>query len=367
MGRREQVTIGGPTDQDLQHGFASFITAAQKLEESYRALKARAAEIDVQLARANARLESTLQEREAVFRALPVGVIALARDGSRRIANPEAERLLASAAEHGEDLLGLGDGEHEAADLAIRVARVALPDGGCVVVIEDRSQVTRLEREVDRLDRIAGLSELALGVAHEIKNPLNGVMGFASLLERHDDPEQIKRCARKIAAGMKDVDAIVKSMLAFARPQDKQLVPRRIADVVGSAAAEANVPIARISTVGDLDVLVDGPTLVRVLANLLRNSTEAGATNVDIEVSVEQDDLSIVVSDDGRGVDSEVAAHAFEPFVSSKDRGQGLGLALVARVLSFLGGSIELVEDDTPGATFCIRTPLIAGVGAVHG
>ncbi len=355
-----------PTDRDLQDGFASFVDAARRLEESYSALKLRAAEIDVQLARANAQLEATLQEREAVFAALPVGVVALDAAKELRFCNPEGERVVDIASESGTDVLQLDAGKHEIAELTVRVTRVDLPDGGTLVVLEDRSRLAHLEREVDRLDRMAGLSELALGVAHEIKNPLNGVMGFASLMERHEDPDQIRRCARKISAGMHEVDTIVKAMLAFARPAGKGCAPRSVRDVVASAASEASVPTSRLTVEGDVRHCADGPTLTRVMANLLRNSLEAGASSIEVVARAEAGEITIDVRDDGPGIDGEVGARLFEPFVSSKDRGHGLGLALAARVLSFLGGRIELVEGDHPGAHFRVRVPEIPVVETSH-
>lgn len=346
------------TDQELRHGFASFVEAAHRLEQSYGELKERAARVDVQLAEANAELAQTLAERQAVFDALPTGVLALAPDGARRWTNPECARVLDAAHRLGVDPLGLDDGEHDVGGaLSIRVARVALPDGGQLVMLEDRTRMTHLEREVDRLDRLAGLSELALGVAHEIKNPLNAVMGFASLMERQEDPDVIRRGARKIGAGMREVDAIVKAMLAFAQPTDGRTVaPRPVAESIQTAANEAGLPHSRLQVEGARAVVADGATLTRVLANLFRNSTEAGAEQVSVRVT-QGDDLVIDVIDDGPGVGAHDGDRVFQPFVSTKVRGHGLGLALVARVLSFLGGSIELRNPGDSGAHFRVKIP----------
>ncbi|MCA8941291.1 MAG: hypothetical protein KDB80_01920 [Planctomycetes bacterium] len=361
----EPLTAAALSDQDLRSGFASFVEAARRLEESYTALKARAAEIDLQLSKANERLATTLAEREAVFSALPVGVIALDEQGEERFRNAAGERLGERASELGFDMMAAPEGLHELEDLSLRLSRVPMADGGSLVLIEDRSQVARLEREVDRLDRLAGLSELALGVAHEIKNPLNGVMGFASLIERQSDPEQIKRYAEKIGAGMRDVDTIVKAMLAFARPSEREIAPRPIGDCVAAAAAEAGMPRDRIEVRGPSELCVDGPTIVRVLANLFRNSCEAGSGAIAIDVTEQPNELCLDVVDDGPGVGSDVRDRVFEPFVSSKDRGHGLGLALVARVLSFLGGSIELQNPGEKGAHFRVRVPYADG--GAHG
>ena len=104
--------------------------------------------------------------------------------------------------------------------------------------------------------------------------------------------------------------------------------------------------------------------LVRVLAILFRNSAEAAApgdsaADVQIRVQVDgaDDHLALLVSDNGPGVDRDLAARIFEPFVSSKERGHGLGLALACRVLNFLNGSIELLNPGERGACFRVTVP----------
>ncbi|HEB54309.1 MAG TPA: hypothetical protein ENI87_13740, partial [bacterium] len=213
--------------QLLQLGFTQFVKVARELEQSYAALKERAAAVDLQLQASNRALQRSLAEREAMFSALPIGLLALREDGEIGSSNAEADRLVAAAAAAGVDLVHRREGEVRFLDAAVRVRRVPLPDGE-LVLLEDRSRLQELEREVRRLDRLAGLSELALGVAHEIKNPLNGVMGFASLIERSDDAAAMKRFAGRIGEGVRAIDDIVKALLGFARPDDK---PARVAAI----------------------------------------------------------------------------------------------------------------------------------------
>jgi signal transduction histidine kinase len=359
-----------PEELDIRRGFAAFIEASERLEASYAELQARAVAVDLQLAASNQQLEQTLIEREMVFAALPVGLISLTKAGVCRWRNPEAERLSALVAAAGHDLVGIDAGQLEVGGLSVRVRHVAMPDGGSLLLVEDRSKVRQLEREVDRLDRMAGLSELALGIAHEIKNPLNGVMGFAALLQRSVAADKQRQYAARIAEGLGQVDGIVKALLAFARPADKVMQPAPIRLVLTEAAAAAGLPTTRIVTeyFGDADATmqVDAPVLVRVLSNLFRNSAEAGVDDVKIRVTCElaHPHLAITVQDDGPGVPVEVAERIFQPFFSTKDRGHGLGLALACRVLSFLDGGLELCNPGEPGARFRITTPVVASVAA---
>jgi signal transduction histidine kinase len=103
-----------------------------------------------------------------------------------------------------------------------------------------------------------------------------------------------------------------------------------------------------------------------VLANLLRNSVEAFAdVRVQVRVAVVEEVLELSVSDDGPGIPDELRERVFDPFVSTKERGTGLGLPLAVRVLSYLGGSIELLPARVRGAAFLIRVPVESRATAV--
>ncbi len=344
-------------DPGLREGFAAFIAASRRLEQGYAALKARAAAVDMELAATNRRLAAALDEREAIFRALPVGLVAAGSAGVT-FCNAEGERLWHLADAHGVDPLA-AEGDIVLGAATVRVRRAALPDGA-LVLLEDRSQVVGLEREVHRLDRLAGLSELAMGVAHEIKNPLNGAMGFAALLERNPEPAACRRHATRIVQGLRQVDGIVKGLLAFARPDGRRAPPLPLASLVGEACAAAALPPAQVELRGEHGLRAPGDALVRVLAILFRNSLEAAGAAVRITIDCQAADgwLELRVRDDGPGVPAQLGSRVFEPFVSSKERGTGLGLPLASRVLSFLGGSLHLDEGEGPGACFRLRLPL---------
>ena len=275
-----QVTGPEASQAELRRGFDAFIEAAQRLEQSYAALKVRADAMDLQLAEANRALDRTLTEREAIFAALPMGLMAFAGDGELTWCNTEAKRLRELTELAGVNVAEAPEGDTSTNGLTVRVQRIDLEDRGKLVLVEDRSRLAHLEGEVDRLDRLAGLSELALGIAHEIKNPLNGVMGFASLMERSSDPDDSRRYAAKIHQGLNQVDSIVKALLAFARPEGKAGPVASVETIVGEAAICAGVPRSRVMTTGDLQERAESGALVRVLDNLFRNSREAAGEEV---------------------------------------------------------------------------------------
>jgi len=348
---------------ELQQGFAQFVAAARELERSYAELKARTAAVDLQLQASNRALQAALAEREAIVAALPLGLVTVRGDGEARCCNREAERLCALGTAHGVDLPRQGPGEVGLGDGLVRVRRVALADDE-LVLLEDRSRVQELEREVDRLDRPAGLSELALGIAHEIKNPLNGVMGFAALLERAHDPAATRRFAGKVVQGVRQVDEIVRALLGFARPDRTRAHTATVAAIVADAALAAGLPAGRVQLQGQGDLRADADALARVLANLFRNAAEATpAPTVTVRAEARHGRLELLVRDDGPGVSAELGRRVLEPFVSTKERGTGLGLALSQRVLAYLGGELDLVNPGEPGACFRVCLPMAAAAG----
>ena len=359
MGKPEQAV--SLTQVELRDGFDAFVDAAGKLQDSYEELRARADAVDLELQATNRRLERALAERDVIFSALPLGVVARRQDGSVNFRNDEALRLCDEAQEHGVDLLASATvGDVAFGEGVARIRRADLPEGE-LVLIEDRSRIQELEREVHRLDRLAGLSELALGIAHEIKNPLNGAMGFASLLERSTEMDTARRHALRIREGLTSVDDIVKSLLAFAQTDRGSVAATTVAAAAADAAAAAGLPQARLQCSGELQLCAEAGALQRVPAVLLRNAVEAAGEAAEVQLTARPlaGDLELLVEDNGPGIDAELAGRVFAPFVSSKSSGTGLGLPLAARVLSFLGGDVALLNPGEAGARFRVRMPLM--------
>lgn len=359
MVERPQLGQEALSEGDLRAGFDAFIEASRRLEQRYAELKTRAAAVDEQLQTANRRLQQAVAERDAIFAALPLGVVARRHDGTITFRNDEAARLCDKADFARVDLLAARAGDHAIGDGGVRVRIAPLPDGE-LLLLEDRSRIRELEREVHRLDKLAGLSELALGVAHEIKNPLNGAMGFAELLERNPEGEPARRYALRIRQGLQQVDEIVKSLLAFARPESSRGPLSTVARIVAEAASQAGLAPSRVLIEGETSLRADAASLTRALAVLFHNAAEASGGDgiVRVAASTVGGRMEITVQDEGPGVPRELASRVFEPFVSTKERGTGLGLPLASRVLSFFGGELELLNPGERGAKFRIRLPL---------
>lgn len=355
------------------------------LLQKTRELAAKVSELD--------RLHAWLEQ---VMGAVASGVLAVDADGRITTANPAAEAALAGsldpvvgadyrAAFPDSPLLRLLDGSGAVGDyerilrpaqgqrriLSCKAAPLHGPDGRCIGAVEafeDVTEVRRLRELVDRADRLQQLGEMAAGVAHEIRNPLNGIEGFASLLARDlgDDPKG--RYARLIVEGVRHLNATVTGLLEYAKPRrlertrhDPAALLRGVAELLASDAVEAGVDL-RVEATGDLPALLcDGQQLKQVLINLVRNAIQAVAGHrdhgaVDCSVAlVGEDEPAVVftVSDEGPGIPPEDRQRVFTPFFTTKDEGTGLGLAVSHTIVDLHGG--QLLVEDAPGGGARLR------------
>jgi signal transduction histidine kinase len=233
-------------------------------------------------------------------------------------------------------------------------------------------QLRSAQDSLVRSERLASVGRLAAGLAHEIGNPISAILGLQDLLldadlepaERRDFLERMKRETSR-------VHRILRDLLEFARPT----VQRPEAQMPGDVAAAAADTLALVRPQKNLKdlalhdriapalapVRLGHEQLVQVLLNLVMNAADALGGRGTIELSARPSGrgVTIVVSDDGPGVDPSVREHLFEPFVTTKDvgRGTGLGLAVSRGLVESAGGSLELDDAHAPGARFVIELP----------
>jgi signal transduction histidine kinase len=242
---------------------------------------------------------------------------------------------------------------------------------GAVEVFDDVTEVRRLRDQVERADRLQQLGEMAAGVAHEIRNPLNGIEGFASLLQRDlpaDDPRH--RYAARVVDGVRDLNRTVTALLAFTNPRR---IERRPCDPVGLASdcldlvrAELELHAADHRPVAlELDarwtrgpIPIDGAQIRQVLLNLVQNAVHAvqahdlGRGVVQVTVEDRDGQLAFTIDDDGPGVPPQARQRIFTPFFTTKDHGTGLGLAVAHTIVNLHGGSLTVDDAPIGGARF---------------
>ncbi len=227
--------------------------------------------------------------------------------------------------------------------------------------VTDRNAL--LERTL-RNEKLAAVGTLAAGLAHEIRNPLNGALLHVTYLERalKKLPEQSGEAlgaVKIVGEEIRRLSALVKDFLVFARPSPANLKPtwvhqvcRRVADIVRSEAGASQTVIELDLARDDIEMRLDAEKMEQVLLNLLRNAVEAlgsiGGGTVTLRTRRRPRELAIEVEDDGPGLPSPDAP-IFDAFFSTKPSGTGLGLAIVQRIVSDHGGSVEV--ESKPGQT----------------
>ncbi len=241
---------------------------------------------------------------------------------------------------------------------------------GQVAVAAENS---RLHRQVVAQQRLAAVGEAIAGLAHCIKNVLNGLQGGSYILDlgiQKQEPERIAKGWEMVKRNSSFMADLVKDMLAYCRRSGLRREPTNIARLlnetllmVKEAAAqkgiETSLDVDGEPPVGD----VDGAGMKRVVLNLLTNAIDACPEGCHVKLVTsldgESNELKITVRDDGPGIPDEVKERLFEPFFTTKgSRGTGLGLALVRKVVEEHKGRVELESEPGQGAAFHISIPL---------
>lgn len=374
---------------DLAQVATELSAISENLLASYGRLARHAERVEGELVVANAELARRVAEvdalrlhLDAVRRALPCGVVVFRADGSVASANPRALELLgceeSDLARTGGSLLAAATREeslheHDLRDgtrRVLAVRRSPMPCGtGSVVTIDDRTEERRLTAELASTSKMVALGTMAGGIAHEVRNPLNAVRGFASLLCRElDGTGRAHRFATRIQQGVDEVDAIVASLLGFAKPERLVREDVDVAELVGESVALALQELSGEARRWTVETRVDVPVLradrIKVrqaLRNLVANAIQSQPTGgrVVVEVRDSGDAVELRVHDAGPGLAPALRGRAGEPFLTTRAEGTGLGLALVHAIAAVHGGRFEILGAPGPlgGADARLRIP----------
>ena len=412
--------------------YASFNRIINSLQRKYIDLKEDFSAQNQQLAEANKKLVDLTRRNLSATRflnglltSLAVGVISIDRNGHITHFNPAASVILgippkeplnreyreviprgtpadANAVrtietgrefEAIERIVETADGSK--VHLSVSTAILTDKDGnpaGAVEVLHDLTKMKKMEQEIVRLNTLAALGEMAATIAHEVRNPLAGISGFASLLERdfdEDDPR--RRSVQKILAGVNSLNETVATLLNYTRFEEVNRtdvdLKSFLEDVTHQYRSDNSARLAKTSfeiippqppAESKLNLALDKVLFRQILFNLFGNAVEAFHGEGSISVTycklsrqaaverhadrlllgVDETVIEIAVADSGPGIPPENIENIFAPFFTTRRRGNGLGLAVAMKVMKAHGG--EIVADNGPegGSVFTLLIPV---------
>jgi signal transduction histidine kinase len=232
---------------------------------------------------------------------------------------------------------------------------------------EDR---TKLQEQLLHADRLATIGQLAAGVAHELNEPLGGILGFSQLASKHPEvPGQVKNDLSKIESASLHAREVVRKLMLFARqmPPSREEVDLNSLITEGlyfleSRCSKGGIDLEQVLSTDLPEVTVDPAQIHQVLVNLVVNAIQAmeRGGRLTVETSCVDDFVSLAVSDTGCGIPKELLEKIFVPFYTTKDVGEGtgLGLPVVHGIVTSHGGDINVQSKVGEGTRFVVRLPV---------
>ncbi|MGW8301725.1 MAG: two-component system sensor histidine kinase NtrB [Desulfobacterales bacterium] len=243
---------------------------------------------------------------------------------------------------------------------------------GAVIILRDLSEIKQLEEKVRRSEKLAAIGKLAAGVAHEIRNPLSSIRGFAQYLQRSlkNNPQK-REYAETMVAEVDRINTVVTDLLTIARPMQTELSPTDVTELIEHAirlvqadarSRDVNVEL----NISDFSKIpLDSNQMAQAILNLLLNALQAVNPGGRIEVGAELDPavsrLKIWVEDNGAGISASQREKIFDPFFTTRKNGTGLGLAIVHKIVENHSGEINLQSPPAGkdrGCRFTIDVPI---------
>jgi two-component system sensor histidine kinase PilS (NtrC family) len=348
-------------------------------------------QVGVQLKDASGALESLQALHENIIQSISSGLITTGLDGRITLVNTAAQRLLERPPQDLFDVpvhelfldpLPTVESLHTHSEVRfdaarkfrktvrVRVSTLTVPGRenlGFVYVLDDLTEIRRLEREVRMQDRLAAVGRLAAAIAHEIRNPLTSIAGSISMLsgvpEMNDDH---RRLLDIVTRESHRLNAIITDFLAYSRTKQYRFEPVDLLPLIEDTltlmahrmtAENTGITIERRFTVTEAWALADGDKLKQVFWNLCENAVRAMKDGGTLTAALETlgDDWQVSFIDTGSGMSPQQIEKIFEPLQSNFEGGTGLGLAIVYQIVQAHEGKVWARSKPGQGTTFVIR------------
>ena len=426
------VAIGESDMGRFAESYASFSRIVNSLQRQYLEVKEELLSANSGLADSHRKLLQMTAENLAandflgsILNALSAGVIAVDREGKITHFNKAASVIFGipvtePMGRRYAEFLPLGEPDTANAPHTLSSAetidsierRITLEDGtrlhlsvstevlrdregnlvGAVEVCHDVTKLKKLEQEIARLNTLAALGEMAATIAHEVRNPLAGIGGFAALLQRdlaEGDPN--RQLVGKIIRGTETLNRIVTTLLNYTRTdelrRDEVRLDAYLISIIETFRQENSARVAKMevsfapsprATSEDYIVSIDPVLFRQVVTNILSNAVDAcdGIGEITIHsvrlprqratrqfgdkllLGLDETIIETTISDTGKGIDPQSLPKVFAPFYTTKNGGTGLGLAMVRKIVTAHGGEILAGNNHDKGARFTILLPV---------
>lgn len=279
------------------------------------------------------------------------------------------EALLAMHENQSERALVTHDGVERI--VAVSVSTTLKKNGtveSTTLLLKDRTEERRMEQEMQRKEKLTAMGELASGVAHEIRNPLNAISMIAQRYDKEffpkKDVKQYKSLTQVLKKEASRVNSIVQQFLRFARPPKlkrgkipaEQFV-QHLSILFAPLAKKKGIKF--VSTFDETTLNIDSEQMTQAILNLLQNALDATKKQGTISLHITHDntDAVITVKDTGEGIPKTIREKIFNLYFTTKPNGTGLGLAITHQIIAQHGGSIDVNSEEGKGTSFIVRLP----------
>ncbi len=404
-------TGGGREVESLIQAFEYFTETSERLRESYDNLQERISALDLELEKKNQELYANLREKDSIknylsniLESMTLGVVVVDLDGNISIVNRASCELSGYSFEQlsgkpysktiGKNIPVESTPVHTlqtGREMISREKEIITKNGnvlpveyntslvvnkngeilGALEIFSDLREIKKLQEEVQQARTLAALGEMAGNVAHELRNPLGGIGGYAALLERDLDVEDPRRqLVQKIIEGVAGLNRVASNLLVYTRPIRPNKRPVDIMMVIDDVMMlteveleqdESNIKIRKYLRVKEFELNFDPELFHQVFLNLIKNAVQAmndeGTLSIGVRNLKHEELLEIYVKDTGTGIPEEDRKKLFLPFFTTKTDGTGLGLSIAKKIMDAHLGEIIVESEVGSGTTFRIRFP----------
>ncbi len=334
---------------------------------------------------------------EHITNKMPSGLIVVDREGRIVGHNPASERIFEGTLQHQsrfrdlvhesqsfEDLLNrcLNAGEvftriefnltlptGGEKRIGINLSPITSLDGiteGAICLLSDLTEIVDLQNQIKLKENFAALGEMSASIAHEFKNSLATIVGYAEMSTMESDIQTLQGYAREIHKESQGLSHMVTDFLNFAKPVMASMYEVDIAELLGTTIADLRnlrpgKYEVRMVASGNAVVKCDATLIRQSFLNLLINAVDALTSDGEISVSVDtledRGHVRVSIEDNGRGIPHHIVPKIFFPFFTTKSHGTGLGLSLVQKIVLAHNGRIEVHSTEGKGTRFTVTLP----------